>query len=155
MALITLVIALALTSSAFSSEQTLNGKVISIADGDTLTILVDHTQHRIRFNGIDAPERGQAFSTRAGQYAGDLVFGKTVTVNVLGKDRYGRLIGDITLPDSRNLNHEMVRAGLAWWFRKYAPADKALEHLEQEAREAKRGLWADPNPVPPWEHRRR
>ena len=72
-----------------------------------------------------------------------------------GQDRYQRTIADVILPDGRNLNHEIVRAGFAWWFRKYAPGDEALERLEKEARQARRGLWVDESPIPPWEYRRR
>ncbi len=68
-------------------------------------------------------------------------------------DRFGRTVGEVTLPDGRVLNHELVRAGLAWWYRRYAPEDDTLKQLEAEARQAKRGLWADPNPVSPWEWR--
>ncbi len=66
-------------------------------------------------------------------------------------DRYGRTIGEVILPDGRIVNRELVRAGFAWWYRKYAPEDETLKELEAEARDAKRGLWADASPVPPWE----
>lgn len=69
-------------------------------------------------------------------------------------DRYGRLVGEVLLPDGRNLNHELVRAGMAWWYRRYAQEDTTLAQLEAEARAARRGLWRDPHPVPPWEWRR-
>ncbi len=110
---------------------------------------------KIRLNGIDCPERGQAFGYRAEQFTSRLAFGKEVNVQVKGKDRYRRTIGDVILPDGRNLNREIVKAGFGWWFRRYASHDKELQKLEQEAREAKRGLWADPDTVPPWEWRRR
>ncbi len=84
----------------------------------------------------------------------NLVFGKTVTVQVLDRDRYGRTVGDVLLRDGRSLNREQVRAGFAWWYRRYAPDDEILKQLEQEARDAQRGLWADPHAVPPWEWRR-
>ncbi len=71
-----------------------------------------------------------------------------------GPDKYGRTIADVILPDGRVLNHELVKAGFAWWYRTYAPDDELLKQLEHEARAAKRGLWADANPVPPWEYRR-
>ncbi len=92
--------------------------------------------------------------TRARQYAGDLAFGKTVTVIEHGHDRYGRTIGEVILPDGRNLSQEMVRAGLAFWYEKYAPHDMVLERLEQEARASRRGLWVDREPVAPWVWRR-
>jgi micrococcal nuclease len=132
----------------------LTGRVVSIADGDTLTVLVDeHTQYRIRLWGVDAPEKKQAFGTRAKQYAGDLAFGKTVTVIEHGTDRYGRTIGEVILPDGRNFSQALTAAGLCWWYRRYAPHDYELQRLEREAREQKRGLWADNDPTPPWDWR--
>ncbi len=70
-----------------------------------------------------------------------------------GPDKYGRTIGDVLLPDGRVLNHELVKAGFAWWYRRYAPDDETLAQLEREARGAQRGLWADSHAVPPWEWR--
>ncbi len=83
------------------------------------------------------------------------MFGKTVTVQDHGRGRYGRTIGEVILPDGHVLNHELVRTGLAWWYRRYAPDDGTLSQLEANAKAAKRGLWADPNPVPPWAWRGR
>jgi micrococcal nuclease len=80
---------------------------------------------------------------------------KDVTLLTHGLDKYGRTLADVLLPDGTNVNHSMVRDGWCWWYRKYAPGDTVLEGLEQEAREAKKGLWADPQPVPPWEWRKR
>ena len=74
-------------------------------------------------------------------------------MQALDRDRYGRTVGEVLLPDGRSLNRELVRAGLAWWYRRYAPDDQTLEQLEREARAAQRGLWADPNPVSPWKWR--
>ena len=68
-----------------------------------------------------------------------------------GLDHYGRMIVDVLFSDGTNVNHELVKDGWCWWSRKYAPGNTALEGLEQDAREAKKGLWADPNPIPPWE----
>ncbi len=79
--------------------------------------------------------------------------GKVVTVKETGHDRYGRTLGDVILPDGRNLNHELLKAGYAWWFRWYSK-DVRLGEMEDEARLAKRGLWADAEPVPPWDWRR-
>ena len=137
------------------ASEVLTGRVVSVADGDTITLLVDQTQHRIRLHGIDCPERGQPFGKRAKQFTSNLVFAQTVTIRVVDVDRYKRLVCRITLPDGKDLSAELVRAGLAWWYRKYAPNDKELAKLETEAREAKRRVWADPNPVPPWEWRKR
>ena len=79
---------------------------------------------------------------------------RTVTVQVVTTDRYGRTVGEVVLPDGRSLNQELVRAGYAWWYRKYSD-DAVLEALEAEARGARRGLWAELDPVPPWAWRRR
>lgn len=133
----------------------ITGKVIGISDGDTIKILTEDKQElRIRLNGIDCPEKKQAFGTKARQFTSDMVFGKTVSVRYKSKDRYGRILGDVILNDSINLNYELVRAGYAWWYRQYAKKDTVLEQLENEARIAKRGLWADKNPVAPWEYRK-
>lgn len=147
---------------AFAEQiQSFSGKVISVQDGDTITVLRDGVPERIRLNGIDAPELGrgrfkpaQPFAQRAKQYAGTLAFGKTVQVQPHGRDRYGRMIAIIKLPDGRILNHEIVRAGLAWHFVKYAPNDDELRRLENAARAAKLGLWADQDAVAPWEWRK-
>ena len=112
------------------------------------------TAERIRLWGADAPESKQPFGTRAKQFTGDLAFGQTVTVKFRDIDRYKRTVAKIIVPDGRNLNQELVRAGMAWWSRQYAKHDQVLPALEEEARAAKRGLWADPQPVPPWEWRK-
>ena len=89
------------------------GKVVSIADGDTVTVLVDKTQHRIRLVGIDAPESGQAFGNKAQMALGDKVFGKDVKVEWMERDRYKRILGTIYL-DGRWINKEMMAEGWAW-----------------------------------------
>jgi len=106
-----------------------SGQVVSVLDGDTIEIL--HNQHteRIRLNGIDCPEKGQAFGKRAKQAASELVFGKDVTLQTFGKDKYGRTIADVFLPpDGINVNRLLVKDGWCWWYRKYAPGDSALRH---------------------------
>ncbi len=123
-----------------------------VSDGDTITVLQNGKGERIRLHGIDCPEKRQAFGTRAKQFTSTLVFGNTVTVQVVDRDRYGRTVGVVLLPDGRSLNHELVRAGLAWMYRRYTN-DQSLSDLEEEARVARRGLWADAEPVPPWEWR--
>ncbi len=105
--------------------------------------------------GIDCPEKRQPFGNRAKQFTSNLVFAKTVTVQVMDRDRYGRTVGEVLLPDGRSLNRELVKAGFAWWYWKYAPDGETLEQLEREARRTKRGLWAEPHAVAPWEWRAR
>jgi micrococcal nuclease len=130
------------------------GKVVGITDGDTITVMLNGRGTTIRLNAIDCPEKRQAFGNRAKQAASELAFGQGVTVQTFGLDKYGRTIGDVTLPDGKSLNRELVRAGLCWWYRKYAPNDCELEKLEVEAPSEKRGLWAEPSPVPPWAFRK-
>jgi len=107
---------------------------------------------RLRLAEVDCPEKGQAFATRARQFTGSLTFGKDVTVRSHGIDRYGRILADIVLADGRSLNRELVRAGLAWHYKRYS-SNVELAALEAEARAAHRGLWADPHAIPPWEFR--
>jgi endonuclease YncB( thermonuclease family) len=133
----------------------LSGTVVSVLDGHTIEVLYNRRAKRIRLNGIDAPEKGQAFGQKAKQFVSGQAFWKEVTVRTFGLDKYGRTIGDVFLPDGRMLNEELVREGLAWWYRKYAPDNVKLEKLEAEAREAKRNLWSHKKPVPPWVYRHR
>ena len=129
------------------------GRVTAVHDGDTLTLLVGTTQHKIRLNGIDAPELGQAYGTRARQFLSALVFGKTVTVRVVDVDHYGREVGDVYVGGVL-ANAELVRAGMAWHYKQYSK-DATLAELEMQARAEKRGLWADPKAMAPWNYRRR
>ena len=91
-----------------------------------------HHQHleRIRLSGIDCPEKGQAYGQKAKHAASDLVFGKDVTIQMHGHDKYKRTLADVLLPDGMSLNQELVRQGVCWWYRKYAPGDTVLEGLE-------------------------
>lgn len=130
------------------------GRVVGVSDGDTITVLRDGQQPvKVRLNGVDTPESRQAFGARAKQFTSDKVFGKTVRVLVMDRDRYGRTVGVVYTNDDQSLNQQLVGAGLAWWYRKYAPRDEQLAALEAEARGARRGLWADVNPTPPWDFR--
>jgi micrococcal nuclease len=142
-----LIISVLAIATTVIASSTLTGKVVSIADGDTLTLLVDKTQIRVRLEGIDTPERAQPFGQKAGQSLAKKVFGKVVQVDDLGKDRYGRTLGIVRL-DKRNVNLELVREGWAWWYRKHAPKNRELATAEAAARRAKRGLWADAKPIP-------
>ena len=134
--------------------ESFSGRVVAISDGDTIRVMHNGAAERIRLWGIDCTEMHQAFGTRAKQFTGDLAFGKDVKVVVRDVDRYGRTVGEVMLPDGRSLNRELVRAGLAWWYQRYARHDEELARLETEARQARRGLWADAHPVAPWEFRK-
>ena len=128
------------------------GKVVGVSDGDTITVLDGTTRVKVRLNGVDCPERGQAFGARAKQLTSELAFGKTVTVRPFGKDRYDRVLGEVVLPDGRVLNEELVAAGMAWHYTRYSK-DATLARLERRAREARVGVWSDARPVAPWEFR--
>lgn len=132
---------------------TFAGRVISIADGDTITVLVEREQIKVRLIEIDAPEKAQAFGNKSKQALADMVFGKEVQVEERGKDRYKRTLGRVVV-NGLEANAEMVRQGYAWVYRKYSKNPDLLR-LESAAREAKLGLWADPEPIPPWEWRHR
>jgi len=131
--------------------ETITGRVVAVADGDTLTVLSDRTQIKVRLTEIDAPEKKQPFGNRSKQSLSDLCFNKTATVESSGKDRYRRVLGLVTC-DGVNANAEQIRRGMAWVFDRYV-TDKSLYALQDEAKAAKRGLWRDVAPVPPWEWR--
>jgi endonuclease YncB( thermonuclease family) len=136
------------------AAQSLQGRVVGINDGDTLTLLTpDNRQVKIRLAQIDTPEKAQPYGSRARQALADLVFQKSVRVEVSDIDRYGRTVGTVMLGDL-DVNAEMVRNGSAWVYRRYA-RDSRLFELEDQARAAGSGLWALPEAqrVPPWEWR--
>ncbi len=146
-------------SKRANSAETMTGRVVRIADGDTVTILdATNTQHRIRLQGIDAPESHQAFGTQSKKNLSDMIFVKDVTVVYDKMDQYGRLVGKILL-EGRDINLEQVKAGMAWHYKAYereqSPEDRELyARAEDEARSARRGLWVDANPIEPGEFRR-
>jgi micrococcal nuclease len=147
--LLPILIALLATAALASSFQ---GRVVKVLDGDTIEVLRDGKAERVRLHGIDTPEAGQPFGTKAKQFVLELMAQETVTVKVMDTDRYGRTVGEVILPDGTSLNRELVRTGHAWWYRQYSK-DTSLGDLESEARASMKGLWSDPNPTPPWEWR--
>jgi endonuclease YncB( thermonuclease family) len=130
-----------------------SGKVIGISDGDTLTVLVKRQQIKVRLTEIDAPEKAQAFGNRSKQSLSALCYGKPAKLDDRGKDRYWRTLARVHC-DGIDANAEQVRRGMAWVYDRYV-TDRSLYGLQDEARGARRGLWADPAPVPPWEWRHR
>ena len=130
-----------------------SGKVIAITDGDTIKVLVGKESVTVRLEGIDAPEKSQSFGSKSKDALATMVFGQTVTVKKTGEDRYGRSLGFIFVEDL-DVNAQMIQDGWAWHFKKYNDEER-LTDLEDEARNEKRGLWADPNPLAPWEFRAR
>lgn len=136
-----------------SKSEELTGKVISVSDGDTITIFKDNTQYKIRLNGIDCPEKSQAYGAKAKEFTSELCYGKTVTAIIKEKDRYSRYVAEIILENGDSLNQELVKNGLAWHYKQYSN-DSVLSELEKAAKSQKIGLWAEENPLPPWEYRR-
>ncbi len=156
MRLLTCSIALAVSISAFAQVK-ISGTVYGVSDGDTIKIRSQSGKEvKVRFHGIDAPESKQAFGGKSKQTLSDLVYRKPVTVIVVDVDRYGRSVGKVYLQDKAKtyVNLRMVQAGMAWWFDRYAPNDRDLRDGMMVARRAKKGLWADPRPVAPWEYRK-
>jgi endonuclease YncB( thermonuclease family) len=150
-------VAVLLFSPLAAAAVDLTGKVVAIADGDTLTLLVDEMQHRIRIDGIDAPERTQPYSQRARQSLDDLAKGKEATAHCSKIDRYGRNVCQVVV-DGVDIGLEQIRRGFAWFFTRYAdelPPERrsSYEAAEAEAKAAKRGLWREPAPMAPWAFR--
>jgi endonuclease YncB( thermonuclease family) len=149
--------------------ETLSGYVVDIADGDTITVLdANLQQHKIRLQGIDAPEKAQPFGWRSKKNLSQLVFNKDVRVEWIKRDKYKRIVGKVWVqpsgcpncPMTFDAGHAQITVGLGWRYRKYASEQPAqdrgqYEFSEQEAKAKRVGLWRDPEPIPPWEWRRR
>ncbi len=134
-------------------QRWLQGTVIGVPDGDSLVVRADSRQYRVRLEGIDCPEFGQAFGKEAKQFTRATAWGKSVLITSHGTDQYDRVVGYVRLPDGRVLNAALIRSGLAWWYRRHSQ-DREFERLEAEARAEHRGLWSRQNPQPPWRWRR-
>ena len=142
----------------------LTGRVVRVADGDTLTILSSNRkQERVRLASIDAPETtkdrqrpGQPFAVASRQFLSDLVAGKQMTLSCYERDRHGRAVCDVPLNDGETANQKLVQAGMAMANREKRGRflrDPRIDQLEREAREARVGIWSEPDPVPPWQWR--
>jgi endonuclease YncB( thermonuclease family) len=147
------------TSGQTLATRSLEGKVVGVADGDTITVLgAGNRQTHVRLQGIDAPESAQAFGQVSKRNLSDLIFGRQIVIEYEKTDRYGRTLGKV-LVGGRDVNLEQIRAGLAWHYKHYqdeqSMEDRQLyADAETEARSARCGLWADLNPIPPWDFRR-
>lgn len=166
----TFAIAVLLLASLPALAEPLTGRVVSIADGDTITVLDDNRQqHKIRLAGIDAPEKAQPFGQKSKSSLSAMVFNRDVEIVGDKKDRYGRTIGKVmaadpncnvpACPKIHDVNLMQVMSGMAWWYRQYAkeqpPKDREdYEVAEFNAKVRRQGLWADKNPVAPWDWRR-
>ena len=136
------------------SADVLTGKVVSVTDGDTIKVLTKNkTLYKIRLNGIDAPERSQAFGKKSKSNLSKLVAGRIVDVHYKKKDRYGRILGTIYV-NNHDMNLMQIKDGYAWVYRKYCKRADYYK-AEESARKKKLGLWYDKYPMPPWEYRHR
>lgn len=131
-------------------------QVVSVSDGDTITVLRQGQQVKIRLYGIDTPEKGQAFGQKATDITSALIAGRYVDIEKKDTDRYGRMVGLVKV-DGQNLNELIIQNGYAWVYTQYCKElfCSQWKQAEAEARQRKRGLWADPHAIPPWEWRHR
>ncbi len=145
--------------SSTTLAETIVGRVVGVADGDTITVLDStKTQYKIRLSGIDAPEKKQGFGNVAKKSLSDLVYDKQVSVEWEKQDRYGRIVGKV-LEAGIDANLEQIKRGMAWHYKKYMNEQVLQDrldylHAQQDAKNAKIGLWVDSNPIPPWEYRK-
>lgn len=149
----TLLLCSFLILSAFQNLNSFEAKVIGIKDGDTIEILLGKQSETLRLEGIDCPEKNQDFGNVAKKFTAQFCYGKTVRIEFKGhKDRYQRKIAKVYV-HNKCLNEELLKAGLAWHFKKYSK-DPHLAQLEYSARIAQKGLWQHSNPIAPWEWRK-
>ncbi len=154
-----LIAGLLLVFSVTAYADMLNGKVIAVVDGDTITILDStNTQHKIRLAGIDAPEKSQAFGSASKKSLAEMVFGKQVDIQWSKRDRYGRTVGKVII-NGIDANLEQIHRGMAWFYIKYLNEQTIQDRLDYSdaqdyAEKNKLGLWADSNPIPPWDYRK-
>ena len=138
---------------------TLQGKVVNVADGDTITVLdANNTQHKIRLQGIDAPEKAQAFGQKSKQSLHQLIHSKQVSVEFQKKDKYGRTVGKVVF-NGLDVCLEQIKLGMAWHYKQYEseqPKEERETYAQSElaARSMAVGIWKDKNPTPPWEFRK-
>lgn len=146
-----LLLFLLLLTTALEAQEPISELVTRVVDGDTVEV---SGLGRVRLHGVDAPELAQSFGPEAALYLEELVGTQTVELLPTDRDRYGRVVAWIILPGGSSAQERLVEAGLAWWYREYAPEAERLAEAEATARKAGRGLWAQDDPTPPWEWRR-
>jgi micrococcal nuclease len=130
-----------------SLAQTTPVPVVSVVDGDSLNVMIGGQRQRLILYGIDCPELDQDFGQEAYQFTDERAYKQNVRLEVMGKDKRGRTIAIVYLPDGTNLNQELVKRGLAWWSDKYAPNDRQLKDLQTAAKATQQGLWSQPEPL--------
>ena len=160
LALFMVVTILSVLFAAQVNAEILSGRVVGVADGDTVTVLdASNTQYKIRLMGIDAPEKKMPYGNRSKQSLSDMVFDKQVQVEYSKKDKYGRTVGKIIV-EGVDANLAQIKAGMAWHYKQYQREQSvedraAYAQAEGDARASRRGLWKDADSVPPWDWRKR
>lgn len=150
---------LMLAFSVQAYADVITGQVVSVSDGDTITVLDNsNTQHKIRLAGIDAPEKRQPFGTASKRSLSDLLYGKQVEVVWQKQDRYGRIVGKV-LTGGLDANLEQIKRGMAWFYIRYQKEQAVKDRIDYEegqnyAEQNQLGLWADKTPTPPWDFRK-
>ena len=137
-----------------AGAKTVQGRIVGVTDGDTVKIVSDGQQIKIRLYGIDTPEKKQDYGRAATRKIKSLLT-SSVSVEEKDIDRYGRTVGIVYTSTGTNVNEEMVKAGYAWVYRKYCRSSFCSDWLEMEnnARNNKIGLWQQ-MAVPPWKWRK-
>lgn len=148
---VAMIIVISLPVLTWPQHATWQGKVVGVSDGDTITVLHDGKAEIIILYGIDCPEKKQSFGKRAKKFTYDMVFGKNVEVEPVTTDRHGGTTAWVNI-DGTTLNEELLKAGLAWHYKKYS-SEWHLTVLEAQARRSKVGLWRHPRHIPPWDYR--
>ena len=149
-----LVLILSLFMMVLSFATAIKGKVMKVADGDTITILEENgDKTRVRFYGIDAPEKKQEYGIKSLDVLKKLIDKKYVEIDVKGKDQYGRIVG-IVYCNEMNVNLHMLETGNAWWYKQYSKHNVEFRVAEEKAKLEKLGLWKENNPIPPWIYRK-
>lgn len=149
-ALLSLAVVL-LAANAHAEE--LTGTVVSVEDGDTLTVLVERQRIDVHLADIDAPELKQPFGARSRESLADLCFGKDAVVREIRRDGYGRTLGRVDC-EGADANVEQLRRGMAWVYQRHPDTALSLYFFQDQAQRIREGLWADKTPLAPWEWRR-
>lgn len=151
-----LALIVALPLAAMGADKKFTSTVLSVSDGDTITVKYKDKSVRVHLYALECPHEEQTFHQQAKQFTFNNAYRKTVTVKIIRKEIIRGeifIIGEVILPDGRNLGHELIKAGLAWYYEQYAPHEGKMLQLQQKARKERRGLWQENKPIAPWDYR--
>lgn len=148
-----LLLVLFFLSSYIFAQKIIQGRIIKVTDGDTVTLLANNNKKiKIRLYGIDCPEKGQAYFAQAKDFLSKKIYNKNVQVEIKNKDQYQRSVGIIWI-NNKNVNIDLLQQGLAWHYKQY---DKSISYAQAEkiAQAAKKNIWSLQKPIAPWEFRK-